>query len=230
VLHRCLERDANRLAREVLFAVQNPSGDLAFGDRDVEEAAQYFKDVMDEAQGLHSAFLIARAPTVIGSLWAVSDLSTALVMKRLHENIYRRHIDKACALREAQIWLRQLPLTETQRLLSVKQTELKRLRAFDRLPMIDRAAAQLETLAANYSGKPLMHPSLVGGVSMYWIGSAGLVEGVDVEIGACSKDEIARTALLNILRAAHGSRIQSCAMKRVLPREGLGPYSYGQCV
>jgi hypothetical protein len=148
VLRRCLQREEGRGGRDALFAVQNPSGNLAFADWDVEGAAPYFRlqhilpgaqatvaevkrliveghevllschgffnlndvftshlvlhgderlmlsdilqldlsnawlvvlsacetavsdfwDVVDEVQGLHTAFLIARAPTVVGSL------------------------------------------------------------------------------------------------------------------------------------------------------------------
>jgi CHAT domain-containing protein/tetratricopeptide (TPR) repeat protein len=243
VLYRCLERDQQRQAREVLFAVQNPihSGErpLSFADWDVEEAAQYFpvkhilhgaeatlaqvkrfiaeghevllschgtynlkdvmtshlalhgsdellmgdildldlskawlvvlsacetavtdyRDLVDEAEGLHTAFLIARAPTVVGSLWSVSDLSTALLMKRFHENLYKHHLGKASALREAQCWLRDLPLVEAQGLLDEKQAQLKRVSAQDRVAAIEVAAARsdLEELAAAHGGKPFSH-------------------------------------------------------------------------
>jgi CHAT domain-containing protein len=66
----------------------------------------------DEYVGLPSAFLQAGAPAVVGSLWAVNDLSTALLMKEF----YRRHLAGgqpiAVALRGAQLWLRDTTAQE----------------------------------------------------------------------------------------------------------------------
>jgi len=125
-----------------------------------ESSVSDFRDVVDEVQGLHTAFLIARAPTVVGSLWSVSDLSTTLLMKRFHENLYKRRMEKASALRKAQFWLRDLPIMEARRLLNAKQAELKQLNALERLAMIDLATARfdLEALAAAHDGKPFAHP------------------------------------------------------------------------
>jgi CHAT domain-containing protein len=69
-----------------------------------------FTQLPDEFVGLPAGFLQAGAPTVIGSLWPVADISTALLMIEL----YRRHrnpppgepLDPARALRQAQLWLR----------------------------------------------------------------------------------------------------------------------------
>ncbi|MES1242467.1 MAG: CHAT domain-containing protein, partial [Acidobacteriota bacterium] len=69
----------------------------------------------DEVLGLPAGFLQAGAPCVIGSLWQVDDLATALLMERL----YRFHVDgnpesgeppmpPVRALRRAQIWLRDV--------------------------------------------------------------------------------------------------------------------------
>jgi CHAT domain-containing protein/tetratricopeptide (TPR) repeat protein len=125
-----------------------------------ESAVSDYRDVVDEVQGLHTAFLIAGAPTVVGSQWSVSDLSTALLMKRFHENLYTREMGKAGALREAQIWLRDLPLAEAQRLLREKRMELERVKASERLARIHLATAgqNLTALAAAHDGKPFAHP------------------------------------------------------------------------
>lgn len=125
-----------------------------------ETAVSDFRDVVDEVQGLHTAFLIARAPTVVGSLWSVSDLSTALLMKRFHENLYERCLGKAGALREAQQWVRDMPLSEVRRLINEKRQELKQAGAGERLALIDLARARfdLEAAAAAHGGKPLAHP------------------------------------------------------------------------
>jgi CHAT domain-containing protein len=58
----------------------------------------------EEFIGLPSGFIVAGAKSVIGSLWAVDDLATALLMVRLFENLRDRQ-GIAEALREAQAWL-----------------------------------------------------------------------------------------------------------------------------
>ena len=73
-----------------------------------ESALSELGDIADEYQGLPAAFLLAGSHTVIASLWPVQDASTALLMQRFHENLYRVHLGKAAALREAQSWLRNL--------------------------------------------------------------------------------------------------------------------------
>ncbi|MEO0110023.1 MAG: CHAT domain-containing protein, partial [candidate division WOR-3 bacterium] len=66
-----------------------------------------FRDIADESIGLHTGFLYAGAPTVIGSLWTVSDISTALIMIRTYDNIFNKNMGKGGALREAQLWLKE---------------------------------------------------------------------------------------------------------------------------
>ena len=65
-----------------------------------------FQQAPDKSLGLPAGFLEGGAPGMIGTLWAVNDLSTALLM----EEFYRRHIEQkqgiAQALRGAQRWLR----------------------------------------------------------------------------------------------------------------------------
>jgi CHAT domain-containing protein/tetratricopeptide (TPR) repeat protein len=83
-----------------------------------ESAMTDFRDIIDEYQGLPAAFLIAGAQSVIGSLWAVDDFATALLMDRLHFNLYEREspMAKAEALRDAQRWLRDLTADEVDEL------------------------------------------------------------------------------------------------------------------
>jgi CHAT domain-containing protein/tetratricopeptide (TPR) repeat protein len=61
--------------------------------------------VPDESIGLPGAFLQAGVPSVIGTLWSVNDLSTAILMVRFHE-IYHATGQPAASLRQAQRWLR----------------------------------------------------------------------------------------------------------------------------
>ncbi len=69
----------------------------------------------DEYIGLPAGFLQAGAPTVLSTLWAVADLSTALLMERFYRNHLDGKMDLAAALREAQLWLRDLPVKEVAR-------------------------------------------------------------------------------------------------------------------
>jgi CHAT domain-containing protein len=70
------------------------------------ETGMLSPDIVDEYVGLPSGFLYAGAACVVSSLWAVSDLSTALVMDRFYQEW---HSGKSigAALREAQRWLRE---------------------------------------------------------------------------------------------------------------------------
>jgi len=65
----------------------------------------------DEFIGLAGGFILAGAGAVVGSLWPVDDVSTALLMER----VYQRMIGGTThtrALRDAQLWLRELPLDD----------------------------------------------------------------------------------------------------------------------
>ncbi|MEO0644632.1 MAG: CHAT domain-containing tetratricopeptide repeat protein [Cyanobacteria bacterium J06650_10] len=64
-----------------------------------------FRNVSDEYIGLPSGFLYAGARTVVSSLWAVNDLSTALLMAKFYENLQTESLI-AIALNQAQCWLR----------------------------------------------------------------------------------------------------------------------------
>ena len=78
---------------------------------------------VDEHFGLATACLVAGAHTVVASLWQVNDATTALLMQRFHRNLYTRAMDKARALQEAQIWLRDMPAEEAFAILEARQLE-----------------------------------------------------------------------------------------------------------
>jgi CHAT domain-containing protein/tetratricopeptide (TPR) repeat protein len=78
-----------------------------------------FNQLPDEAIGLPAGFLQAGVPGVVGTLWSVDDLSTALLMIKFYE--YHRQGDQATgiepmppamALRQAQCWLRAVTAAE----------------------------------------------------------------------------------------------------------------------
>jgi len=62
----------------------------------------------DEMLGFTASFLQAGAGSVIGSYWRVDDIGTALIMIRLYKNLKERRLNVGTALREAQLWLRNL--------------------------------------------------------------------------------------------------------------------------
>ncbi len=62
----------------------------------------------EEYVGIPAGFLLAGVPCVISSLWAVPDLSTALLMERFYHNHLNGGMEFAAALREAQVWVRDL--------------------------------------------------------------------------------------------------------------------------
>lgn len=83
---------------------------LAFASA-CESAASDTARLPDEAVGFPGAFLQGGASGVIGTLWAVADLATALLVLRcyeLHLQSEAGELAPAAALRRAQIWLREL--------------------------------------------------------------------------------------------------------------------------
>ncbi|MBP0028216.1 MAG: CHAT domain-containing protein [Roseofilum sp. Guam] len=70
-----------------------------------------FTSTSDEYIGLPSGFILAGSPNVVSSLWAVNDLSTALLMIRFYQNV-KNGETVPLALREAQIWLRDATVTD----------------------------------------------------------------------------------------------------------------------
>lgn len=79
-----------------------------------QTAVTDFMDTPDEAIGLPAGFLSADTPGMVGTLWPVNDVSTALLMCRFYELHLGRATDQptplspAPALRKAQLWLAQL--------------------------------------------------------------------------------------------------------------------------
>lgn len=91
--------------------------------------------ISDEYIGLPSGFLYAGSPSVVSSLWAVSDLSTSFLMIKFYENFSRCNQQEAgavaVALNQAQQWLRNLTSEKFEQ-------ELDRLK-----PQLEQVLAQL---------------------------------------------------------------------------------------
>jgi CHAT domain-containing protein len=110
----------------------------------------------DEHFGLALGPLYAGAPTVWGTLWAVADVATGLLMGKAYE-LLRAGKSKAAALREAQLWLRELTAAQAQEILEaqaaaagqptreVALTEMARLALAQLLPVQRRFALMDDT-------------------------------------------------------------------------------------
>ena len=72
-----------------------------------QTAITEFQRVPDEAIGLPAGFLQAGVRGVIGTLWPVYDVSTALLMGRFYRHHLQDGLSPAAALRRAQQWLRE---------------------------------------------------------------------------------------------------------------------------
>ncbi len=71
-----------------------------------------FNGNADEFVGLPAGFMVAGVPCVVGSLWSVPDISTALLMERFYSNHIVRGMDIPKALQEAQLWVRDLTVKQ----------------------------------------------------------------------------------------------------------------------
>lgn len=66
-----------------------------------------FRSLSDEYIGLPSGFLFAGSPSVVSSLWTVSDLSTTFLMIKFYQNL-EEMASVPVALNQAQLWLRNV--------------------------------------------------------------------------------------------------------------------------
>lgn len=90
-----------------------------------------FRNTSDEYIGLVSGFLFAGSPSVVSSLWAVDEVSTAFLFIKFYENLksYSKleEGDVAIALQDAQNWLRNLTSEEGEKLLEKIQPQIESL-------------------------------------------------------------------------------------------------------
>ncbi|MEM7531567.1 MAG: CHAT domain-containing protein, partial [Chloroflexota bacterium] len=67
-----------------------------------------FINVPNEVIGLPAGFLQAGVPGVVGTLWPVEDRATSLLMRCFYDNYLNAEMEPAQALRDAQLWLRDV--------------------------------------------------------------------------------------------------------------------------
>ena len=73
--------------------------------------------LIDEVVGLPAGMMQAGVPGVIGSLWSVNDMSTALLMARFYISWHKENCAPQEALRQAQCWLRDSTTEQKQQFL-----------------------------------------------------------------------------------------------------------------
>lgn len=77
----------------------------------------------DEYIGLPSGFLYAGSPSVVSSLWTISDISTAFLVAKFYQNV-QQGSPVAVALNQAQCWLRDATGDELQQWMEEQQLPL----------------------------------------------------------------------------------------------------------
>ena len=102
-----------------------------------------FTSSSDEYIGLPSGFMLAGSPNVVSSLWAVNDLSTALLMIRLYQNL-KNGETVSLALKHAQTWLRDATaegLQQWSSQLTLRPTYRRQFRQFSRMVSTEKPFA-----------------------------------------------------------------------------------------
>lgn len=85
-----------------------------------------FDSRSDEYIGLPSGFLYAGSPSVVSSLWSVSDLSTAFLIIKFYEYLPTMP-SVAVALNQAQKWLRNLTSEEFEQLIAEFKPQIEQI-------------------------------------------------------------------------------------------------------
>ncbi|MBO3460149.1 CHAT domain-containing protein [Aetokthonos hydrillicola Thurmond2011] len=89
-----------------------------------ETAWTDYTSFSDEYIGLSSGFIYAGSPSVVCSLWSVNDLATAFLMIQFY-NLLRTSTSVAVALNQAQLWLRDVTMTELENWIEENQLPLR---------------------------------------------------------------------------------------------------------
>jgi CHAT domain-containing protein len=123
----------------------------------------------DQYIGLPSSFLYAGTPSIVSSLWEVSDLSTALLMSKFYENLSQfprlEEGTVAIALNQAQKWLQNLTCKDFEQELAKPQYKqaiaqlqqnLSSVEFFELEDAIEVQQQKLQKLDPNY--KPFDNP------------------------------------------------------------------------
>lgn len=114
------------------------------------------KSLSDEYTGLASGFIFAGSSSVLSSLWGANDLSTTFLMIKFYENLCLspKKEEIAIALREAQKWLRDMTISEIEKLLEKYKPYISRWRKGKQLLLEE----QLNLVRNKGISKPFKHP------------------------------------------------------------------------
>ena len=113
-----------------------------------------FQQSPDEYVGLPAGFLQAGATAVISTLWAVNDLSTMLLMERFYQLHLQDNLDMPIALRQAQLWLRDVTAQELADRFGEERMELQN----NRLTLAQAGEYWRRFAAEDPDSKPFAHP------------------------------------------------------------------------
>jgi CHAT domain-containing protein len=82
--------------------------------------------ISDEYIGLPRGFLFAGSPSVVSSLWTVSDLSTSFLMIKFYEILFdeNQQVSVPVALKQAQYWLQDLTIDKLDEFLQQYQPQI----------------------------------------------------------------------------------------------------------
>lgn len=108
---------------------------------------------VDEYIGLPFAFLSAGVAGVVTSLWAVNDLSTMLLMEQFYHHLLKTQ-DAAHALRQAQLWLRNLTAGELAARFGQERLQINA----NRLTLAEANDYWLRFAKQEPEDKPFAHP------------------------------------------------------------------------
>jgi len=133
----------------------------------------------DEFLGLPAGFLLAGAPGVVGSLWSVPDVETALLIVRFYEKLCSGKadsgkVDAAEALREAQTWMLRMSPEEKHASLARLDAKLGNSALAGTRMSLEAAEGPSDLIESG--GRKVKHP-------YYW--AAFGYYGVPVELERC---------------------------------------------
>ena len=100
--------------------------------------------------------LQAGAPGVVSTLWAVNDLSTMLLMERFYQYYLNDSLAIPQALRQAQLWLRDVTAAELAQRFSSEREQLLGLSERLPAPVVSEQYRRFQDLPPDE--RPFSHP------------------------------------------------------------------------
>jgi CHAT domain-containing protein len=153
--------DRKLTLREIFEKVRLPNASLVVMSA-CETSLVEVMELAEEFVGLPAGFLQAGSPAVVSSLWAVDDMATSLLIRRLYGNIVERGMEVAEALRETQGWLRDVTVGEIrpdlERIREQIGRELEREKGMRRIKLRIQGARLKALSEEGDDYRPFTHP------------------------------------------------------------------------